>query len=483
MNILNITGDNKYNLCEDSVLDLDYALMMESKEISSLDSILDCYPYKSSFISCAISRVHQFANQIPVFFATRAMCNQTYSIDLLGQSMQVLVPFDKLSDDIPLNEDANTILNYERLSEKRPKGIIETDSLNNQQENNSSPIPNDADVESQLFFDHWGAYIGPSAPVKSFKDCSPMIFIWVDKIYEYNRHHNTEDKDPHRTYEACVCQVILHEVMHAIFDINIFGTDDIQEKDKHIPQWFRYLREESLSFAATFTIMNNVWSCGDMAFLELSLVKKTTPFQYLLGMSYYHAGIQVINDAIDNWINREYNPKLAEDWLLCIKQCILQIDLCELSLEEMSDLDRNYMKIKELEEYEESFIEPNLYKYKSPFSDSVDWERCQASELAKRVIFDYIKMNHPSKVELMAAFPQNLNNNFDVFIDPLNVNHFDNKDSVLNDVLGPLSAYDDFLVDCTDGKLYLCSFWHIESMLHFVDHARKLGFKIIDFWP
>ena len=37
-------------------------------------------------------------------------------------------------------------------------------------------------------------------------------------------------------------------------------------------------------------------------------------------------------------------------------------------------------------------------------------------------------------------------NNFDVFIDPLNVNHFDNIDSVLNDVLGPLSAYDDFLV-------------------------------------
>ena len=92
-------------------------------------------------------------------------------------------------------------------------------------------------------------------------------------------------------------------------------------------------------------------------------------------------------------------------------------------------------------------------------------------------------MNQPSKVELMAELAQNLNNNFDVFIDPLNVNHFDNKDSVLNDVLGPLSAYDDFLVDCTDGKLYLCSFWHIESMLHFVDHARKLGFKIIDFWP
>ena len=482
MNILNITGDKKYNLSEDSILDMDYALMVESKEISSLDIMFEWYPYKSAFKSSALSRVYQFANQIPVFLVTRQMCNQSYSMDFLGQSMQVLIPSDKSTNVIPLNEDADTILNYEVGNEKSSEAQVDTDSQNKQQESISSPLRNEADVESQLFFDHWGTYIGPTAPVKSFKDCCPMIFIWVDKIYEYNRHHNTEDEDPHRTYKACVCQVILHEVMHALFDINIFEDEDIQEKDSHIPQWFKYLREESLSYAATYAIMNKVWSCLDMAFLELNLIKKTTPFQYRLGMSYYHTGIQVINDAIGNWTDRYYNPKLAEDWLRCIKQRIPKIELYELSLEEMSDLGPDYMKIEELKLYEEGFIKPNLYKYKSPFLDSDDWERCEASELARRVILDFVKMNHPTKDQLLAAFPQDLNNSYNVFIDPLNEHHFVHKDSVLNDVLGPLSFYDDFLLDCADGKLYLCSYWHIDSMLHFVAHARKLGFKIIDFW-
>ena len=229
MNILNITGDNKYNLSEDSILNMDYALMVESKEISSLDIMFEWYPYKSAFKSSALSRVYQFANQIPVFLVTRQMRNQSYNMVFLGQSMQVLVPSDESTDVIPLNEDADTILNYEVGSEKSSKAQIDTDSQNKQQKSISSSLRNEADVESQLFFDHWGSYIGPTAPVRSFKDCSPMIFIWVDKIYEYNRLHNTEDEDPYETYELCVCQVILYEVMHALFDINIFEDEDIQK--------------------------------------------------------------------------------------------------------------------------------------------------------------------------------------------------------------------------------------------------------------
>ena len=130
--------------------------------------------------------------------------------------------------------------------------------------------------------------------------------------------------------------------------------------------------------------------------------------------------------------------------------------------------------------YDEGFTgrQVSVFKYQSNLSRPDDMILYSKEALVIKVIRDYSEMHPTSKSGLIAAFPSNLNEDFEVFIDPQVTDHFTDK----HDPSNTRPVYDNHDVKCTDGKLIICDYWHINSMHPFVEHARSLGFNIIDFW-
>jgi hypothetical protein len=94
-----------------------------------------------------------------------------------------------------------------------------------------------------------------------------------------------------------------------------------------------------------------------------------------------------------------------------------------------------------------------------------------------QIIRDYAKSHQTSKSELMEAFPDTLNGYYDVFVDPQIKDHFTDKK---NSSAEGRQIDEDYVVECSDGKLYVCGFWYFDFH-RFVEHARELGFDITDF--
>ena len=206
--------------------------------------------------------------------------------------------------------------------------------------------------------------------------------------------------------------------------------------------------------------MDRVWSKKDINYLKKHVAHPKRPFQYRLGSSYFKAGNDVVWRAIENWVEREYNQQLAEDWFRYIKRTYPRTDS------------------KQLELYEEGFNWPYVFKYQSNLRRPHDMILFSDEDLVIRIIRDYAEKHQTSKSELMTAFPDNLNEHFEVFIDPLVQTQFIFK----TDANHTRTILKDHEVKCTDGELIICDYWHTKSMHPFVEHARKLGFNIIDFW-
>ena len=285
-----------------------------------------------------------------------------------------------------------------------------------------------------------------------FDNSAPVVYLFADNIRDYAVQHPEMDEDNVFAF------VFVHEMMHALMDINILAPYH-NSNINSIPEWFRVLREESLAEAGSLTMMDRVWSKKDINYLKKLMSHPTRPFQYRLGSSYFKAGNDVVWRAIENWVEREYNQQLAEDWFRYIKRTYPRTDS------------------KQLELYEEGFNWPYVFKYQSNLRRPHDMILYSDEDLVIRIIRAYAEKHQTSKSELMAAFPDNLNEDYEVFIDPLIQDHFVSKSCVSDD-----TPDENFSVDCKDGKLIICSYWHPNSMHPFVEHARKLGFNIVDFW-
>lgn len=445
MNIINLTTErSKYNLVPDSILKMDSALMeCNNSPWMHLSLYQEITEGNNSFPHNSNSFAYQYANRVPVFFVTHDLAGKTFNVEFLGHTLTVKVPTDSQPSTL-LNADARMILaNGKKLSAKKvvapAKGV--------------SKVGNNT-FEPLAYVDFWGIYMGAAQSVPNLSDAQPMIFIWVDEIYDYVQ---TQHKGDSSYYNLLTCQVILHEMMHALMDINILATN-LPSNVNIIPEWFRLLREESLAEAGSLMMMDGVWSRTDLNYLSKRSLNPNQPFQYRLAIYYYKAGKDLVNLAIENWIEREYNQKLAEDWLLYVKGSKI-VD-------------------QQLALYDKGFAWPYVFKYQSSLSRPNELILYSDEDLVKKVIRDYAEKNKTSKSALMAAFPDNLNKDYEVLIDPLVKDHFTDK----NDPSDTRPIYEDHEVICTDGKLIICDYWHPNSMPLFVGHARNLGFNIIDFW-
>ena len=444
MNIVNLTKEGfKFSLVPDSVLKMDRALL-ECGHCHGFSHVYDGIIYwDHTFLQNAFSPLFQYSNQVPVFFVTTDMCGKQLNVAFLGQSMHVTVPPDKMGSS-GFDEDIETVI----------KKIKQKDNENDNGPRDKEDENKDDIFEPGLIIDLWGVYVGSALRIHKLENAHPKIFIWVDKIYNYVQQVHNGDSS---YYNLITCQVILHEMMHALMDINIIGG----HYRNNIPDWFRVLREESLAEAGSLTMMDGVWTKKDMNYLKKLVASKGRPLQYRLGASYYSAGNDVVNRAIECWLKRCFNPKLAMDWLIYILKYFPKLDKRQLAL------------------YEKGFRRPYVFKYRSSFTNSKNLILYSDKDLVINIIRDYAKKNKPPKSELLRVFPTTLNEDYDVFIDPLTQDHFDDK-------LGPFtrSIVDNHDVACSDGKLIICDYWHPNSMHPFVEHARnKLGFNIIDFWP
>ena len=458
MNIINLTTEHyKYRLNPESILKMDRALMLSERPYWSQHCLFPRITKgNSTFLPNDYFSAYQYANQVPVFLVTSNMVGDFFDIDFLGHHLKFTVPNDSLPTE-DFNDDIKTILKKikegERVTIDIPSEDKDKKKDKEKEKEKKKDKEEDVGFEPVPIIDLWGVYISSGLKIHKLRNAHPQIFIWVDKIHDYVQREHSGDR---HYYDLLTCQVILHEMMHALMDINILAPYHCDTNN--IPKWFNVLREESLAEAGSLTMMERVWSKKDINYLKKHVAHPKRPFQYRLGSSYFKAGNGVVWCAIENWVERKYNQKVAEDWFRYIKRTYPRTDSKQLKL------------------YEEGFrFSDTVFKYKS--GPSKEMVLFLWLELVKKVIRDYAAMHQTSKSELMTAFPDNLNEHYEVFIDPLIQDHFVSKSYLSDD-----TPDENFSVDCKDGKLIICSYWHTNSMHPFVEHARELGFNIIDFW-
>jgi len=444
MNIFNLTGQSYYRLDLYSILNIDRALMESRHHHYDIQGTLEDYlkfysPHLGNHLLDEVapgSFAYQYINQVPVFLVTKEQVGEYFDMDLVGHHLQFTVP----NDHVPtgdLEADVESILGKEW---EREGTSLDMPARTEKEGKGYEPFVGVMNIDA------WGLYIGARRPIQNLRNAHPMIFIWVDKIQE---HVESKYGGKSRYYHLLTSQVILHEMMHALMDINILAPHCANH---NIPEWFRLLREESLAEAGSLLLMDGIWIKSDIEFLLEHISAPGRSFQYRLGSSYFKAGSNVVVHAIKNWLERKYNQKLAEDWLCYIKQVFPETDA------------------DQLDSYELGFITPNyVFRYQGRLY-------CY-EEIVMQIIRDYAKSHQTSKSELMEAFPDTLNRYYDVFVDPQIKDHFTDKK---NSSAEGRQIDEDCAVECSDGKLYVCGSWYFDFH-RFVDHARDLGFDITDF--
>lgn len=368
--------------------------------------------------------------QVPIFLVTRQQCLKTFTVGYLGYKDNVTVPLDILPDEISDSEIVDEI-EYE---DKDPyKG----------ERNRDNRIASCIDL--------WGLYTReyPNGKHYSIDESHPRIFIWVDKIYNFVKG------DSHN-YRLLTSKVILHELAHAMMDINLTGG--LHHRTNNFNKTFYTLKEESLANAIALTLIKPHISDNDWEFL-VSVVKQQ-PFQYALGLEYLDNHGRVIERSIGEWMHlkecSDYSIKVVKEWIRYVKGK-RPLDCGQLEL-----LDRGM------------WFPDGLFRY--PASTGCFYSN---HDVAVKVIMEYIS-NHPSisRAELHVAFPDAINDYFESIIDYPKNKEFHGK----NDLNSHTSSVDDDKIcDCIDGQIAICDYWHPRSMGKFVDNASTLGYDIESF--
>lgn len=287
MQILNHTQDDRYILSQASQLKLEHGLLQASKrfefvEWNAGDFIKRNYMCvfnnpETHFLSYA----HAYIHLIPIVFVTQKQCKTFFSANLetpIFKYRDIEIPEDKLY--VP--------------------GITKTNLLNR--------VDSERFVFEPKKLDVWGVY--------KIQD-GPVIFIWVDKIYDYAKNKFSEQLKKY--YELHVCQTILHEVMHALMDIEIWGRYQLIQNHNGCHQKAMYdLKEESLAEAGSIALMKNFWSSNDLNYLLdfIDAKENNGLFQYALGAKLYRTGISLIDLSVNKWV--EFKRSNTQDHNGCI---------------------------------------------------------------------------------------------------------------------------------------------------------------------
>lgn len=400
---------------------------------------MERYPYKNAHLSeeAGIMPFYlgywlpvQFniVRQVPIFLVSKQQCLKTFTVGYFGYKDDVTVPLDILPDEV---SDSDII------EESDYEDVYPYKGERNRDNSIASCI------------DRWGLYTReyPNGRDYRIDESHPRIFIWVDKIYDF------VNGDSHN-YWLLASQVILHELAHAMMDINLTGALDYQANNK-FNKTFYTLKEESLANAISLTLIKPHISDKDWNFL-VSVVKQQ-PFQYALGLEYLDRHGRVIESSIGKWMLLKecgrYSKQVAEEWIRYVKG-------------------KRPLDCGQLELLDEGMWDPDgLFRY--PASTGHFYSN---RDVAVKVIKDYIVSNPSiSRAELHAAFPDAINDHYESIIDYPESTEFHGKNGLNSHTH---SVDDDKIFDCIDGKIAICDYWSYYSMDKFVDNASALGYEI-----
>lgn len=378
--------------------------------------------------------------QIPIFLVDKSLCGRSYRMGFLGHALDITVPFDQYY---------GASRDVEDLYKDLENGICEVGP----NEDEASPrldLPfvdrsrNQEPKTHYYFFDLLGVYLRRYPAIRDYDmtESHPQIFIWVDKI-------SAIVGDNYSYFKALLTQVVAHELMHAFMDIDLLGC--IHSRSFKIKSSFYTLKEECLANALSLMLVKPYFNYDQWDFVTNFVAMQ--PFAYKLGLDYFELGERVVETALQSWMEiKEFGEADKE---------VLKYWLHYLYENKTHDA-------QQLVLYEEGLINPNyVYRYQSIMYSY--------EALVVRVIKDFSKVNqgNVSRQNMKDAFPDSLNEDYNVFIDYPESNLFIDK---RNNVNRPIQEY--HLLACKDGKLAVCDSWDPDSMPAFVANAKKLGFEI-----
>ena len=477
--------------------------------------------------------IQSFLCQIPIFFVTTDQVGERHSIPLVGREMEITVPISEVPYD---DQDFECIKENLKLFRKRAKNyniLDEEKALDarrqEEEEEENDPCPEEPPVAElknvcvHQISDLLGAYQS-GYPLKLGRPSlyKPRIFIWLDKIWDYTHRDDIGDRLAEERFYALLAQVVLHELMHALMDVN--QDPDYRKNverspfNYHTSQLYR-LREESLAEALSLVLVREVISESMWDYLLSNTRQNSMP--YRLGADY--ADECLLEKAVNNWMDtKERSNRFGREGRTWNRQlyplCIDHMDHWERAGmirqfrcnkrpyplcvdDQMDPRERAYiirqfrlnkrpyplcvdwcdyvmsgvrLEISQLRLYEEGFWSENVYRYRESL-DTTKTILYTAKGLVLQVIRDYMEEHQGiTRSELKEAFPANPR----AYIAPLIDYPESNVFKVRYEYETERPVCDDCILQCSDGQVAVCDYWSLESMPNFVEHARKLGFKI-----
>lgn len=321
----------------------------------------------------------------------------------------------------------------------------------------------------QPILDLLGVYVSAySHGSGGLADYEPHIFIWVDKIWNYTHKEETDEYFAEEKFHALLDQVVLHELMHALMDTRL--CLDPSDWQCHAQSPFNYdtsqlyrLREESLAEALSLVLVREVVTETMWNYLLSNTRGNSLP--YRLWADY--ADKALLWRAVFNWVD----AKKKADIFGCNSLCKpLYDDWCDYVFSGVR-LDRYQLSL-----YETGFsCSGVVYRYRESL-DSAETILYTDNDLVLQVIKDYMEEHQGiTRSELKEAFPSDLNTEYVTMIDYPETKVFQR---VFQDTHYVVFVNRDRILQCSDGQVAVCYYWRLESMTNFVEHARKLGFKI-----
>lgn len=395
--------------------------------------------------------------QIPIFFVTTDQVGKRHWISLVGREMEVTIPDHQMPyEEMTLKGLKETPeLPPEREEDFDQKQIKETEEA---RERNKI-------VCVHPILDLLGVYVSAySHRSGGLADYEPRIFIWVDKIWNYTHKEEPDERLAVEKFHALLDQVVLHELMHALMDTYLYLYAYGWQYHAHSPfsydssQLFR-LREETLAEALSLVLVREVVTEPMWNYLLSNTRRNSLP--YRLGADY--ADEKLLERAVGSWIftkrrgwDRLCKP-LYDDW------CDYVFSDARLDHSQLSLYEKGF-----------SFQFPNVFRYRESL-DSTKTILYTDEDLVLQVIKDYMEEHQGiTRSELMEAFTSGLNTHFKTMIDYPETKGFQNKHNVHNVHF----VRRDRILQCSDGQVAVCHCWYDGSIPRFVEHARKLGFKI-----
>ena len=490
MQIINLIQNHGYSVKENDIFgelnnlakahgDSIHLFMQEAiNKMGRLHHLLERQGIKTlpCFTECHNHLEHEFLThlfeQIPIFLVHRDMVGKTFDVGFIGKSMKVTVPEDNYIEN-------NTSI--DELIEEIKDGICIDDNPEKEQFAQGCYSVNDLFAVYERRF--------PANRPYNLTESFPQIFIWIDKIREYAENDKKYDKINERDkFVDLLSYVIVHELMHAFMDIDLLGSD--QQRRFKIKTNFYHLREESLATALAFGMVFRTYSrdgnhVGQNHFADDFVREfiKSQSLAYSLGLEYVDYYSQVRTSYNNNPLEDAFFTWMAVKEFGIIDKCVTQYWLCFLKqLLGNNEVSRCF-KESQLHLYESGMVNPKeVFRYQSTMYSAHDL----VLKVIKEYYTDNMKNGGISRQEMKDAFPDDLNNDYNVFIDYPESTRFERKHSYkwTRDVEG-----DKDVIACIGGclaiyyeKVYASSCGHGGYVMSsFVAQARKLGFDIETF--